>query len=109
MKHLYSLSNSNRQNITVVACGGPSGEFVKPLLVYARKRLQTTNLLEGFENVCLQISHNGWMNAQIFKTWVNDIFIPHVASKKKPVVLFVDGHSSHNSDRETMELCNDKA
>ena len=53
----------------------------------------------------MQISHNGWMNSQIFKTWINDIFIPHVAKKKKPVVLFVDGHCSHKSDLERMELC----
>ncbi|GFR62014.1 tigger transposable element-derived protein 6-like protein [Elysia marginata] len=109
IKHQYSLSNSKRQNITVLTCGGASGEFVKPFLVYARKRMPATNLLEGFDNAYLQISHNGWMNAQIFKTWVNDIFIPHVASKKKPVVLFVDRHSSHNSDRATIQLCNDNS
>ena len=105
IKHLYSMSNSTRQTITVLACGGASGEFLRPLIVYARKRMPATNLLDGFEEAFMQISHNGWMNSQIFKTWINDIFIPHVAKKKKPVVLFVDGHCSHKSDLERMELC----
>ena len=35
IKHLYSMSNSTRQTITVLTCGGASGEFLWPLIVYA--------------------------------------------------------------------------
>ena len=41
----------------------------------------------------------------IFHTFLKAIFIPFVSDKPKPVVLFVDGHMSHNSDIGTLEMC----
>ncbi|GFR74496.1 Pogo transposable element with krab domain-like protein [Elysia marginata] len=69
-----------------------------------KERMPTTNLLERFQDSFMQISPNGWVNADIFKTWLRDVFLPLVKNKRKPVVLFVDGHESHNSDRATLEM-----
>lgn len=40
------------------------------------------------------------MNADLFRDFINDVFHPHILSKNEPnvpVILFVDGHSSHLS------------
>ncbi|XP_012937487.1 uncharacterized protein LOC106011650 [Aplysia californica] len=90
---------------TVLVCASAAGEYVHPLLVFPRKRKPTVNLLAGFKDAYMQLSSNGFVNITIFRTFLKDIFIPFVADKPKPVVLFVDGHSSHSSDIGTLEMC----
>ena len=51
------------------------------------------------------ITPNGWITAHVFHTWLRDCFVPAVASKTKLVVLFVDGHASHTSALEIIDLC----
>ncbi|GFR90271.1 tigger transposable element-derived protein 6-like protein [Elysia marginata] len=107
VKHVYALANNARQQITVMCCSSAAGEFVSPLVIFPRKRMPTQNLLEDFNQAYLQISGNGWMNSSIFETWIRDIFLPHVANKRKPVVLFLDGHTSYNSDPNVLDMCNE--
>lgn len=38
---------------------------------------------------------DGWMEEYVFKAWISQIFIPFVRPMKKLVVLFFDGHESH--------------
>ena len=103
-KNIYAMTNNTRQQITVLACSSAAGEYTGLVIVYPRKRMPSQNLLVGFEEAFLQISANGWMNAAIFKTWLSDVFIPFVHGKKKPVVLFVDGHTSHST---ALTMCDD--
>ena len=42
---------------------------------------------------------NGLMDSDFFLTWLRETFLPHIKARKVslPVVLFVDGHSTHIS------------
>ena len=44
-------------------------------------------------------SPNGWISTELFYGWVANHFLPH-----RPLVLLVDGHSSH-TDVEVSKLC----
>ena len=46
------------------------------------------------------------MDSELFLTWLRDVFIPSVEQRdvKKPIVLFVDGHSTH-LNLAVSELC----
>ena len=101
MKHVYNICNNTKTQITVLACASSAGEYEHPLLVFPRKRMTTINFLTGFKEAYMQLSSDGWVNVTIFHTFLKDIFIPLVSDKPKPVVLFVDGHTSHNS----LEMC----
>ncbi|GFR89774.1 tigger transposable element-derived protein 6-like protein [Elysia marginata] len=105
MKHVYNICNNTKTQITVLACASAAGEYVNPLLIFPQKRMPTVNFLAGFKEAFMQLSSNGWVNVTIFHTFLKNIFIPFVADKTKPVVLFVDGHTSHNSDIGTLEMC----
>ncbi|XP_063885424.1 uncharacterized protein LOC135113772 [Scylla paramamosain] len=48
---------------------------------------------------------NGWITEVVFLSFLRDIFIPKLG-EKRPVVLFVDGHSSHHS-LAISTLCNE--
>lgn len=46
-------------------------------------------------------SENGWIDQTLFMQWVNQCFIPYAyknrVSDTKPIILFVDGHDSHET------------
>ena len=52
--------------------------------------------MEGFEEAFFQRTPNGWITEEVFLSFLKDIFLPFLQGKR-PVVLFVDGHSSHHS------------
>ncbi|CAG2184852.1 unnamed protein product [Mytilus edulis] len=68
------------------------------MIVYPGVRFKY-NPLEGFEDAILGRSINGWMDSDLFLTWLRETFLPHIKARKVslPVVLFVDGHSTHIS------------
>ncbi|KAK3700047.1 hypothetical protein RRG08_052503 [Elysia crispata] len=104
-KHVYNLSSNTKNSVTVVACCSATGHYIPPLIVFPYSRRPNFNLLAGFEEASFNITPNGWITAHVFHTWLRDCFVPTVASKTKPVVLFVDGHASHTSALEIIDLC----
>ena len=75
------------------------------MIVYPGQRF-LQNPLEGFPDAVLGRSENGWMDSELFLTWLRDVFIPSVEQRgvKKPIVLFVNGHSTH-LNLAVSELC----
>ncbi|XP_059139407.1 uncharacterized protein LOC131927669 [Physella acuta] len=106
-KHVYNVTSKTKTQVTVLACASAVGQYTPPMLIYPYKRIPNRNLLEEFPEAHLQVSDNGWINAGIFHSWLRDSFIPSVQNVKKPVLLLVDGHTSHTSQLETSELCSD--
>ncbi|GFR83041.1 tigger transposable element-derived protein 1 [Elysia marginata] len=60
--------------------------------------------MDGFPEAHFAKSANGWIDSQIFYSWLIDAFIPAVADLEKPVILFMDGHKTHTS-LDVSELC----
>ena len=50
----------------------------------------------GVEDAFFPQKPSGWVTEEVFLSFLRDVFIPHLG-EKRPVVLFVDGHSSHHS------------
>ncbi|XP_059153207.1 uncharacterized protein LOC131938976 [Physella acuta] len=104
-KHVYTVSSNNKTQVTVLACASASGQYIQPLLIFPYKRIPNKNLLQDFPEAYLQVSDNGWITASIFHIWIRDCFLPSIVNIPKPVLLLVDGHTSHTSLVETLELC----
>lgn len=53
-------------------------------------------MLEGFEEAVLGRSETGWMDSELFVSWLQTVFIPDIEQRqvKKPVILLVDGHKT---------------
>lgn len=102
---VYHFTSSDKTQITVLACMSATGHFLKPLIVYPGQRF-AYNPLEGFPEAVMGRTENGWMDSDLFATWLIDVFIPSVNERavRKPVVLFVDGHSTHVSMRVS-DIC----
>ncbi|KAJ8046390.1 Jerky protein-like-like [Holothuria leucospilota] len=98
-KYVYQFSNSDRRQITVMACMNASGSYVEPMLVFPNTRFRYDPLEGAPDDWCVGRSPNGWMNASVFYEWVANHFHPFLQKEniKLPVVLLLDGHSSHLS------------
>ena len=95
-KHVYSVTSGSRQQVTVLACISAIGHYLPPLLIFPFSRDPRFNAMEGFEEAFFQRTPNGWITAEVFLSFLKDIFLPFLQGKR-PVVLFVDGYSSHHS------------
>ena len=103
--NVYQVTSSDKTQITVLACMSASGCYVPPLIVFAGQWF-SYNPLEGFEDAVMGRSENGWMASELFKIWLSDVFVKHLNEKvvPRPVVLFVDGHSTHLT-MEASDIC----
>ncbi|XP_031634955.1 uncharacterized protein LOC116348181 [Contarinia nasturtii] len=105
--NVYRLSiGSEKDCYTALIGGNAAGQSTPPLLVFAGKRLPNqinTYLPSEWQS---GVSESGWMNSDIFYEYVTNKFYPWMQQLKipTPVILFVDGHTSHRSLRLS-EFC----
>ena len=94
-KNVYAIKQGDKTQITVVGCCNAIGDFMKPYIVYPAQRLTGINY-EKFPDALYSNTPTGWMNQDEFDIWIR-CFDEYVNSLNvpKPVILFLDGHSSH--------------
>ena len=97
---MRSKMDVNKEGVTVMGCFSADGEKVKQQCIFAYERVPAVLKSSFPDTMHLSISKTGWMNTDLFIEFIKDIFHPHVVKKHGlhvPVVLFIDGHSSHLS------------
>ena len=111
----YKNSESDRDNISLLAVGNAAGRMLRPLTLYKGK----THIASHFEdtnNACwLSTNSSGFMDVQVLQEYLEKEFLPSLTSSKVTArhstvfvarltivkclllqnVLFLDGHSSH--------------
>ena len=94
-KNPYTITSSDKSQITVMACLSAGGNFMEPMIVFPQERFNF-NPLAGFRNACIGRSSNGWMDSELFLEWLG-LFSKHLddLQVKRPVLLFCDGHKTH--------------
>jgi len=108
--HLHSLKKSNFYHIrsdnlelmTIIECVSPSGLTIPPSFILSDGPVPVPTDSEVSAPIgAIGTSQNGWTDNQIGALWFKEQFIPFAESKKvsnDPVVLFLDGHGSHESE-----------
>ena len=94
-RNVYTITAAERgKTHTIMSCVSASGSTLPPLMVYPRKRSVPDKMRAGAVGGTLfEVSDNGWINKEIFLVWLQHFVdsIPPV----RPVLLILDGHSSH--------------
>lgn len=109
MRNVYDIEHGNsKENITALMTFSAAGHVVTPLIVYPYVRIPNDireTIPDGF---AIDKSANGWMNSDVFCAFIKDTFYADLVKNnvKFPVVLFVDGHTSHVSYKAS-EMCNE--
>lgn len=103
-KQVGCLSSAERgQLVTAEICFNAVGTYVPPMLIYARKRMKEELLDDapsGFWGTC---SDNGWITTKIFFDWFKSFVQFAQPTKEKPVLLLLDGHSSHTKNIDLID------
>ena len=88
-------SGERGRNITLTFCMSASGQFIAPLFIFPRQKMNPRLMIGAPDESQGVAQPNGWMNGDIFETWLKH-FVKHVRpSKDSPVLLILDGHCSH--------------
>jgi len=101
-KAVGALTSAERgKTITTVCCVNACGVFVPPMLIYPRMRLKPELLDKAPPGSIGGASKSGWINEDFFSQWY-DHFLNFVQPKSRPepVLLILDGHSSHTKNLE---------
>lgn len=94
-KHVNVTTSGNKTQIMVLACVSASGCYIPPMVVFKRKSL-TAELIQGeVPDTMYGLSpKSGWMDGELFAQWFRCHFLKYAPSVR-PVLLLLDGHSSH--------------
>lgn len=92
---------SDRDYYTVLGAGAADGTRLPPFILYKGCNLYLRWTSGGPAGAVYGVSDSGWMEANNFCQWFEKLYIPAVASLLSTglVVLFVDGHHSHLTDK----------
>ncbi|XP_035826221.1 uncharacterized protein LOC118477852 [Aplysia californica] len=101
-KHPYQHGSDSKKQVTVLGCISASGKVLKPTIIFPGARWNW-HPWEEFD-VDYALTPNGWINSSTFMKWLQYTFFPAVDHLQRPVVLFIDGHSSHIS-RDVYNFC----
>ena len=96
-RHVYSIvSGEKGRTHTILACTSASGYVLPPLMIFPRKRAVPDKLKNGaVPNTLFTNSSNGWITSDIYLQWLH--FFCENIPPIRPILLIVDGHSSHLS------------
>ena len=106
VRHVYQVANSSKQQITVMACFNAFGEYVSPMIIYPGERFRDVGI-DAFQDALYGHSDNGWIDSKLFYGFLKHVKL-FIDAKgiKTPILLFVDGHSTHMS-LESSQYCHD--
>ena len=84
----HKSSESDRDNISLLAVGNAAGKMLRPLILYKGK----THIASHFKNInnaCwLSTNSSGFMDAQVLQEYLEKEFLPALTSPKVTVRLF---------------------
>ena len=93
-KKVRYQTSGKKQQITVIGCGSATGQCVPPFIIFAAKQINhlwTRNELSGSRYA---VSEKGWIDHELFYFFIKEHFLAH-AVFHCPLLLLLDGHSSH--------------
>jgi len=98
-KSVGGLTSAERgKNTTILCCFSASGQYVPPFIIFPRVRMKVGLLDNAPPGTVGRAAKSGWINEELFADWF-DHFIATVQPKSRPapVLLLLDGHSSHKN------------
>ena len=93
-KSTFTITDGTKGQYTVLACTCATGTAIPPFIVVNRKTLGSDFTKGEVPGTFYGLSTNGWITQELFHQW----FLNHLlkyASPKRPIILIMDGHSSH--------------
>ncbi|KAJ2937617.1 hypothetical protein O0L34_g17873 [Tuta absoluta] len=95
-------------NTTMVACASVTGQFIPPMIIFKRMRMNE-QLKEGAPAGSLvKVSESGYINRELFVEWLEHFISVVKPTKEDKVLLLLDGHTTYSKNLEALSLARDK-
>lgn len=104
-KQIAVVTSAERgSTITCIICMNAAGSFVPPMMIFPRKRDHPL-LMNGAPAGSIHACHpSGWIQAELFTKWFKHFLETTKPSATSPVLLILDGHTSHTRNIEVIDL-----
>lgn len=102
---MYKVVNADeKENLTVLFMVNADGLMAPPMILFWYQRIPFSVTASMPPDWIAGTTERGWMTAESFYEYVTNHFYPWLLKNdiEFPVILYVDGHSSHL----TLPLCN---
>jgi hypothetical protein len=93
-RHPTTLCSGNKSQITVLACCNAAGYVIPPFVIFDRKILKAELTVGEVPETMYGLSSSGWIDSELFDAWFQNHFLSY-APASRPLLLILDGHSSH--------------
>lgn len=92
------VSAERGQTVTVEICFSAAGNYMPPMLIFPRKKMNPEPMVNSQAGAWGTYSDSGWITSELFLQWFKRFVIFSAASKERPVLLLLDGHSTHTQN-----------
>ena len=108
-KQIGCLSSAERgSNTTIACCFSASGQYVPPLILFKGARLPR-DLQDGApQGSVVLCNESGWMTQETFLLWLKHFIATVNPTPERKVLLVLDGHTSHTTNLEAIDLAREK-
>lgn len=107
-RQIGSITSGERGvNTTMVCAVSAAGFYVPPMIIFKRKRFNNDLKIGAPPGSVVTISDTGYINSELFVTWLHH-FKNHVnCNNDKKVLLLLDGHTTHSRNLEACSFARD--
>lgn len=103
----YMTSAERGELVTAEICFSAVGQYMPPMLIFPRKNANPEFEIGKPEGAWAEYHPSGWMQSDIFTRWMKKFIAFTKATKDDPVLLYLDGHSTHTKNLEVLDLAAD--
>ncbi|PPR04183.1 hypothetical protein CVT24_010776 [Panaeolus cyanescens] len=100
-KNRYRNKSDNLELVTVIDCMSAAGVTAPTKMILKQGVLPSVGDVKGLAKP-VEMTPTGWTDREQASKWARDVFIPtarnNIVDVSKPVVLYLDGHDSHECD-----------
>ncbi|XP_062551176.1 uncharacterized protein LOC134216251 [Armigeres subalbatus] len=90
-------------NITVTFAMSAAGQFLPPFFIFPRQRMNDALKVGAPPESVFTCNVNGWSTIDTFSQWYEHFLRFASPTADNPVLLILDGHSSHTKNLEVLE------
>ena len=90
------ITGNTKAQVTVLACTNATGYAIPPMIILKKRPINQQLTNWEVPGTSYGLSPNGWMNQELFTSWFAEHFLQY-AHRDRPLLLLMDGHSSHYS------------
>ena len=95
------------ETVTAEVCMSASGSYMPPMLIFPRVKKRQEFELGLPPGAWCEVHPSGWMTTELFNVWFKEFIKFSKATKESPVLLIVDGHSTHTKNLKLLDIARD--